>query len=269
LPARLPDLLVIGAPRSGTTTVSHWLRDHPQVAFSATKELQFFDRFHDRGLGWYLDQLPPDPGDRVVVEATTPTYLSEEAVPARVAAALPDALLTAVLREPVARAWSHYWSLCQRGLERRSFERAVAEETSLEHPGYLWRGRYAEQLARWDAVLAPSRLHVILLDDLDRDPAGTFEGLCRFAGIDTVPPSGCGPVKPSLDPRRPRSRRLAGALHSPSAGQLRLRAFQWNAYGRPVPPMPGPLRDRLREQFHDHNEKLAARLDRELPSTWS
>jgi hypothetical protein len=265
VPARLPDLLIVGAPRSGTTTISHWLRAHPQVAFSAKKELEFFDRHHDRGLDWYLDQLPADPGSRIVIEAT-PNYLSDHRVPARVAEALPDALFVGLLREPVARAWSNYWFFCQLGLEKRSFERAIAEEDGSDYIGYLWRGRYAEQLNRWDAVLASERLHLIVMDDLVRDPAGTLRGLCRFADLDPVEPSSCGPVNPSM---RPRSRRLQGALHSPAAGQLRLRAFQWNAYGRPVPPMPVRLRDALREQFHHDNLKLAHRLDRELPTSWS
>ena len=78
MPARLPDLVVVGAPKAGTTTLAHWLRDHPQVAFSTEKELEFFDLHHERGLDWYLAQLPQDPGDRVVAEAT-PTYLSDVA----------------------------------------------------------------------------------------------------------------------------------------------------------------------------------------------
>lgn len=265
MPARLPDLLLIGAPRSGTTTVSHWLRDHPQVAFSARKELEFFDRYPHRGLGWYLAQLPSDPGDRLVVEAT-PTYLSEEAVPVRVAAALPEARFVALLREPVARAWSNYWFFCQLGLERRSFARAVADEDPLDPVGYLWRGRYAEQLASWDAVVAPDRLHVVLTDDLVADPVGTFADLCAFAGLDPVAPSRVGSVNPT---RRPRSRRLQTALHSASAGRLRAQAFRWNAEGRAVPPMPAALRAQLREQFHEPNAKLAARLDRALPTSWS
>lgn len=264
MPARLPDLVVIGAPRSGTTTLSAWLAAHPEVAFSAEKELEFFDRHHERGVGWYLEQLPAEPGDRVVAEAT-PTYLSEPGVADRVVATLPDARFVALLREPVARAWSNYWFFRQLGLERRQWEDVVADERDDDPVGYLWRGRYADQLARWDALAGPDRLHVALFDDLVQDPASTYAGVCRFAGVEEREPPARGPVNPA---RQPRSVRLQRRLRSTSAGPLRRRLYAWNAQGRPVPSLPPAQHAALKQRFAASNAELEKRLGRPLPPHW-
>jgi hypothetical protein len=267
--ARLPDLVVVGAPKAGTTTLTHWLRVHPDVAVSRKKELEFFDRHYDRGLGWYLEQLPQDPGDRVVVEAT-PTYLSEPGVAERVAADVPQARFVAVLREPVARAWSNYWFFRQLGLERRSWRRAMAQSSDAPGPedrvGYLWRGRYAEQLERWEALVGPERLHVALFDDLVADPQGEYDRICAFAGIASVPLADRESVNTT---RQPRSARLQLALSSGSAGPVRKRLFAWNANGRPVPARDPAEEAALRLRFSAVNEDLAARLGRRLPPSWS
>jgi hypothetical protein len=266
--ARLPDLVVVGAPRAGTTTLTSWLRAHPQVAFSAKKELQFFDRNHERGLQWYLAQLPQDPGDRVVAEAT-PTYLSEPGVAERVAQALPGARFVAVLRDPAARAWSNYWFFRQLGLEDRSWSRALAEAQDQPGPGdyngYVWRGRYAEQLARWDRLVGRDRLHVVLFEDLVSDPQTAFDGICRFAGIGPAPL----PSRESVNPTSvPRFARLQGLLSSPKAGPLRRRLFLWNARGGAVPALPADQRALLAERFADQAGPLQQRLGRPLPAAW-
>lgn len=266
--ARLPDVIVIGAPRSGTTTLSRWLRDHPEVAFSRRKEVEYFDRHHERGVPWYLAQLPDDPGERCVVEAT-PTYLSDPRVAARVARALPDARFVAVLREPVARAWSNYWFFVQLGLERRSWSTVVTEEPPDDPLGYLWRGRYAEQLARWDALVGPDRVHVLLFDDLTADAAAAYAGICAFAGIEVLPPPTQEGNTASVNPTRlPRSRRLQAWLQSPDASRLRSAAYRWNAQGREVPGLDPQERGRLAPLFRDDLDHLAARLGRELPPSW-
>jgi hypothetical protein len=267
--ARLPDLIVVGAPKAGTTTISRWLRVHPQVAFSDKKELQFFDKELHRGLGWYLDQLPQDPGDRVVAEAT-PTYLSEPGVAQAVAEALPQARFVAVLREPVARAWSNFWFFRQLGLESRSWARTVRESsdapTQDDQIGYLWRGRYAEQLATWERLVGRERLHVVLFDDLVREPEQTYAEMCRFAGIEQIAPPSTESVNPT---GAPRSVRLQRVLQSPDAGSLRRRLYLWNARGSDVPKLTFEARARVAPRFEDANAALADWLGRPLPAAWS
>lgn len=266
---RLPDLVVIGAPKAGTTSLARWLADHPDVRMSATKELEFFDLYFDRGLDWYAEQLPPG-GPGLVVGEATPTYLGHPLAPARAARSVPEARFVAVLREPVSRAWSNYWFFCQLGLERRSWEAAVRAERRDGGPDYLGRGRYAEQIARWDAVVGPDRLLLLLFDDLVADPVGVFGRVCRFAGVrDDVAPPSTRSVNPTS---RPRSRSLQYALHR-SGLSRRTRPghalWSWNASGGRPPALPPDIAAALRRWYAADNAALAERLGAPLPAAWA
>lgn len=256
----LPDLVVVGAPKAGTTTLAAWLSEHPQVAMSATKELEFLDVHFDRGLDWYRSQLPAARPGTVVGEAT-PAYLGHPLAPQRAAASLPATRFVAVLREPVGRAWSQYWFFRMLGVERRSWLAARADHLAV--------GRYAGQVARWDAAVGPDRLLLLLFDDLLADPARLFADVCRFAGVrDDVPPATAGAVNPTS---RPRSATAQWVLRDSGLGRTRLgrRAFLWNAAGGPPPALDEAEAAHLRAGFADDNARLAERLGRPLPASWS
>ncbi|MGB8651454.1 MAG: sulfotransferase [Mycobacteriales bacterium] len=266
---RLPDLVVIGAPKAGTTSLAQWLSQHPEVQMSATKELEFFDRHYERGTDWYRSQLPPG-GDGIVVGEATPTYLGHPLAPARAAATIPDARYVAVLREPVSRAWSNYWFFCQLGVERRTWAAALrAEHRGRGSTDYLGRGRYAEQLARWDAAVGQEKLLVLLFDDLLADPVDVFARVCRFAGLrDDVQPSSTRSVNPTS---RPRSRHLQYALHASGTSRRTTagrRLWAWNAHGGRPPALAPDRAAQLRESFCASNAALAERLGRPLPACW-
>lgn len=255
-----PDLVVVGAPKAGTTTLAAWLAAHPQVAMSPTKELQFLDVHHSRGLDWYRAQLPPAAPGTVVAEAT-PTYLAHPLAPGRAATDLPGARFVAVLREPVSRAWSQYWFFRMLGVERRSWATSREEHLAL--------GRYAEQVDRWDAAVGRDRLLLLLFDDLLADAAGLFAQVCRFAGVrDDVAPSSAGAVNPTS---RPRSGTAQWLLRDSGLGRTRLgrRAFVWNSAGGPPPALDADEAALLRTGFAEHNARLAGRLGRPLPAGWS
>ena len=211
----LPTFLLIGAQRGGTKTLYHYLLQHPQVLGAADKEVHFFDLRYAEGLDRYRAAFPTQASARRVERAhgaaaigeATPYYLFHPAVPARVAADLPDVRLIAVLRDPVARAWSHYQHEVELGWEELSFEEALEREptrtegeaervmadpfvTSFEHQHhtYVARGRYLEQLERWWAALPPERLLLVRSEDLHRDPAPTFDAICRHLGIERWQP---------------------------------------------------------------------------------
>jgi hypothetical protein len=236
---------------------------------SATKELSFFDEHFELGIDWYRSQLPAG-GPGIVVGEATPTYLGEPLAPARVAATIPDAKFIAVLREPVSRAWSNFWFFCQLGVERRSWDAALrAERNGGDKTGYLSRGRYAEQLARWDDAVAADRLLVLLFDDLLADPAQAFSRVCRFAGVrDDAAPSSTESVNPTS---RPRSRQLQYLLHSsgiPQRSALGRRVWRWNASGGPPPKLDGRQAADLRRSFAESNAALVKRIGRSLPVSW-
>ncbi len=124
---RLPDFLVIGAQRAGSTSLFAQLCAHPGVAAPSHKEIHYFDLQSFRGPRWYRSHFPPVASSRGrITGEASPYYLFHPAVPARVAEALPEVRLIALLRDPVARAYSHYQLSVRDGHEHARFRGGVA-----------------------------------------------------------------------------------------------------------------------------------------------
>ena len=100
---RLPAFLIVGAMRSGTTSLARYLASHPDVLFAPQKEVHFFDRNFHRGVAWYASQFAGDPTLRLAGEAT-PSYMYDELAVERMSHTVPHAKLIAVLRDPTERA---------------------------------------------------------------------------------------------------------------------------------------------------------------------
>ena len=209
----LPDYLIIGAQKAGTTSLHAWLEAHPAGLRVRGKELHFFDLRYGRGLDWYRSCFPRASArrhvsDRVgaaVAGEATPAYLFHPEVPARVAADLPGVRCVAVLREPVARAHSHWRHERRAGREDRSFVDAVRGELDLLAAGrgatpddplfrrrwYLSRGHYAEQLGRWFAHVGREPVLVLRSETMFEHPGATFATVCDHLGISRwEPPEG-------------------------------------------------------------------------------
>jgi hypothetical protein len=183
----LPNFLIIGAQKSGTTTLAKYLRTHPQVFLSPGKEVHYFNRYYHRGIDWYKGRFSGATTEDAVGEAT-PTYMYFDRVPQRMAEVIPDARLIAILRNPVDRAYSHYWHQRSRGREKREFAQAVAAEVKQRSAGgresqlpYLDQGRYLAQLA----------LLVAVFEEFCQSPLETFQSVCQFLMVDDtfVPPN--------------------------------------------------------------------------------
>jgi hypothetical protein len=203
----LPDFFIIGAPKSGTTALHAALAEHPQLFLSRVKEPKFF----------LCDGPPPrhgGPGDahsalewvwrrdeyeRLFDEApegalrgeSTAFYLQDLEAHRRIAAAVPDARLIMVLRDPVDRAYSNWAHLWADGLEPISdFLTACAEETARRDAGWapIWRyletGRYGHQIRHLRTLFPPEQLHIIRYKDLVDEPARTLDAVCRFLGVE-------------------------------------------------------------------------------------
>jgi hypothetical protein len=254
---RLPDFLVIGAQRAGSTSLFAQLCDHPGVAPPSHKEIHYFDQQSFRSLRWYRSHFPPVAAarGRLTGEAS-PYYLFHPAVPARVAEALPDVRLVALLRDPVARAYSHYQLSVRDGHEPLGFEEALRAEPERlahedgrlltdrayrshahRHQSYAARGLYAEQLRRWHEHVAPDRLLVVSSEELFADPGRVTGTVLEFLGLDAgeVPPF---PVR-NQRPYPPMSDAARGFLEARFEGpnrelaELLGRDFGWSA-PRPV-----------------------------------
>ncbi len=206
----LPDFLIIGAQKAGTTALYAYLRWHPGITGPSFKEVSFFDRHYARGPLWYRAHLPSRPrqwparrrdGKWPLVGEASPSYLFHPLAPERVAALMPDARLVAVLRNPVDRAFSHYQHEVALGREPLSFEdaldaedermrgeveRMVSDPSYFSHAWwnytYVSRGRYAEQLERWYAALPREQILVVLSDELSEQPAETYARVLAFLG---------------------------------------------------------------------------------------
>jgi len=205
----LPDFLIIGSQKAGTTSLAAYLEDHPDVFWPRRRELHFFDWSYERGLWWYrawferrsvLLAHERASGRPSRVGEKTPDYFVIPEGPARVKASLPAVRLIVALRDPVARAYSHWSMNVRQGSETLSFEEAIAAEDDrlatvdysgrlrgthyLKH-GYVMRGRYADHLERWLAVFDPSQLLVYRSEDLYADPERWMPRILEHIGIDS------------------------------------------------------------------------------------
>ena len=196
----LPDFLILGAQKAGTTALYAYLRWHPEITGPSFKEVSFFDRHYAKGERWYRAHMPVR--RRSLVGEASPSYLFHPLAPERVAGMLPGARLIALLRNPVDRAFSHYQHEVALGREPLSFEDAVDREDErmqselermLRDPSYFslawWnytyiaRGRYAEQLERWFAAFPREQLLVLFTEQLSADTAATYRRVLDFLGV--------------------------------------------------------------------------------------
>ena len=198
----VPDFFVVGAMKSGTSSLFHYLCQHPLVAAPLRKEVHYFS--HGRHLGktdgWYRAHFPlrvrMAPG--AITGEATPDYMYDPEVPARLAAMAPRARLIVILRDPVERAISHYHHEVRMGREYLPIEEAMAvEEERLAsaraagpegretwmHACYKARGRYAEQIERLRATFPPERILILGNNLLFRDPEQVMAQTLGFLGL--------------------------------------------------------------------------------------
>lgn len=190
-PGRLPEFLIIGGQRCGTTSLYRYLAAHPSVAPPTGKELQYLSLHHRRGIRWYRAHFPVRPPEVLSFEAS-PYYLFDPQVPARAAAVLPAAKFIALVRDPAERAYSHYLHSRAYGVEPLSFADALDAEpdrlargghTARRRYSYAARGFYAAQLSRWTAHIPRDRLLVVRTEEL----TARYGEILSFLGLAAVP----------------------------------------------------------------------------------
>ena len=176
-------MIVIGAPKCGTTSLHENLRLHPQVFMSREKELRFFLEEYNwhRGVDWYRSRFSSKAvvrGESSVGYSLYPMYRH---VPERMHRIVPEARLIYLLRDPIDRMVSHYVHLFAEGRENRSFEAALTE------PGcnrYLAGSCYFLQIERYLPFYPLSRFLILTLEDMHQDPAGLMQQAFAFLGVD-------------------------------------------------------------------------------------
>jgi hypothetical protein len=239
----LPDFVVIGTQKGGTSYFYDLLTEHPLVSRAAAKELHFFDNKFAEGVGWYrrcFSEGKHVDGHRTITGEASPSYLFDPQVPERMAQIVPEARLIALLRNPIDRAYSHYQMEVRRGKEERSFEEATDEEmTSAEGEGntvdvahaYLRRGLYAEQLERFTFFANRDRLLVIKSEDLFTRRLEVLERVLRFFRLPPfestlASPAGSATYEP-MDPLTRRRLEVFFAPHNERLYELLSTDFGW------------------------------------------
>jgi hypothetical protein len=252
----LPNFLIVGAQKAGTTALYSYLREHPALTGPPWKEVSFFDRHFWRGAAWYRGNFPNKlylrrirarTGVEPIVGEASPSYLFHPYASERAAALVPDARLIALVRNPVDRALSHYHHEVALGREPLPFEQALEQEDNrmqgelerMRDPRYFshawWnftyqaRGRYAEQLERWLALYPREQLLVVPSEDLLERPGETYGQVLEFLG---APPH-------------------------------ELESYP-RIFEREYADMDAPTRSRLREHYAGPNRRLYELLGRDL-----
>jgi hypothetical protein len=237
----LPDFLIIGTMKGGTTSLFQYLAKHPAIRPPLRKEIKYFDLHYRQGPGWYRAHFPTRfKMDGGITGEATPYYMFHPFAPKRIAADLPHVRLIAILRNPVDRAYSHYNHMMRVGRESLSFEEALDREEErlageLEkikadpaystfkhlHYSYQARGRYAEQLQNWLALFPKSQMVFLSSEELYTSPATLYGKAIEFLGLSPWEPEG-------------------------------FKVFKQGAYED----IPSHLRARLAKYFEPHNRRL-------------
>lgn len=256
----LPDFLIVGTKRGGTTSMWNYLLAHPGVLpmFPGAKNLKsphFFYWHYDRGVNWYRSHFASAPvrsiaerrlGGPVRTGEASPNYLYDPRVPARVRELMPETKIIVMLRDPVERAYSHYKERVRAGVEHLSLEDALdaepdrlageaermdADRTYYSRPydyyAYRDRGVYEPQVRRWLASFPPESLLFIRSEDFYADPAAVYGEVTNFLGLSQHP----------------------------------LRSAKKFNY-MPAASMPASAREELTRFYAPHNERLEALLGR-------
>ena len=180
----LPNFLIIGAMKAGTTSLHHYLSAHPEVFMSRTKELHYFvaEKNLRRGRGWYQRQFREASEAIAVGEASTDytKYPLFRGVPERIAGLLPDVRLIYIIRNPVERIRSHYLHDVARGRERRPIGEAVSGN---EH--YLAPSRYAQQIEEYLEFFPRERLLLVTSEGLRKDRRAVMHRVHNFIGVNS------------------------------------------------------------------------------------
>lgn len=185
-PAPRVGFLGIGAQKCATSWLHHVLSQHPQVRASEPKELNYFTANYDRGALWYESHFAGAAPGAICGEAS-PTYFFSADAPARAHAYNPAMRLIAVLRDPVARAFSNHLHEIRKGHipADTSFEAALAA-----NPAYVEQGRYRANLTRWIELFGREALLVLVAEELSADPAAGYAAVCAHLGLPVGAPPG-------------------------------------------------------------------------------
>ncbi|MEM8583194.1 MAG: sulfotransferase [Bacteroidota bacterium] len=205
-----PNFLIVGERRSGTTTLAHWVRNHPDIYLHPTIDMGYFvddelvgSRTYKVGkvdqAKWYsshskseYESFFEEGISADAIGEKSADYLFLDQCHERIKSYYPGMKLVVILRNPIDRAWSMYWNEVGKGREHLSFEDALkAEEKRIaesdyarDHLSYFSRGMYASSLKKLFEVFNRNQVHIVLLNSLTENPVRDLKELYVFLGVD-------------------------------------------------------------------------------------
>jgi len=200
----LPDFIIIGAARCGTTSLYNYMMSHPNIISTSQKEIHFFDLNFNKGLSWYESNFFKDNNKEknFSIGESSPYYIYHPYAPYRISKIIPDVKLIVKLRNPIDRAYSNHQYAVKMKVENLSFEEAIAKEHerlegelikmqndenyfSFNHQNfsYLTRGIYVDQLKTWYNLFSEQQILVIRSEDFYDDSNVITNQVFEFLGI--------------------------------------------------------------------------------------
>lgn len=189
---KLPNFIICGTQKGGTSALYYFLKKHPEIYLPPKKEVHYFDLNYQKGLKWYEKHFKGASSKYKAIGEASPSYMYLEEVPERIHEVLPDVKLTFILRNPVDRAYSHYWHEVKLGYEWLSFEEAIkVEQERLAkgniinriHYSYLDRGEYIEQIKRFRKYFSKDQILVLITEELKSNPEIIMRQIFEFLQI--------------------------------------------------------------------------------------
>jgi len=196
----LPTFIIVGAAKSGTTSVHNYLQHHPEVCMSLFKEPLFFTNTvksihtgntgtYSKGLEWYKSLFNPCKTAKAIGDVS-PIYMEAEDSPRLIKQIVPDVKLIFIFRDPIKRLYSHYWNDRKIGQSYGNLENLVRER----HPRfkfYLSVSSYDYHLKRYLDVFPEEQISVFLYEELRDNPRQFMQELYRTIGVEPefVPPN--------------------------------------------------------------------------------
>jgi len=268
----LPTFLICGTQKGGTTALYYYLREHPEIYMTPKKEVHFFDLNYHLGIKWYKKHFKGVNNGKIkAIGEATPFYMYLESVPMRIFNTLPDVKLIFILRDPVKRAYSHYWHEVRLGYESLSFNKAIEKEEdrlskgdlfSKQHYSYKDRGKYIIQLERFRKYFPKNQLLILINEELKENPHEVLQKVFEFLGVNPRFFSNKWRV-PRYQGRSPRCIQLQKLRRMMPIRPLKM-LIDFVNLKEGYPPMNSHIKKFLIEYFEPYNIRLEAFLGRKI-----
>lgn len=282
-----PNFFIVGAAKSGTTSLYQYLVQHPNICMPALKEPHFFGEYRPPGpliedMNHYLSLFKHCELEAAVGEAST-AYLYSPSAAMEIKQAFPESKIIIVLRNPIDRAYSLFWNHVRDGVEKLSFEAAIDAEYQRRKDNwsfgfhYVASGMYADQVKRYIQTFDEEAIKTFLFEDLKRDSSEVLRQCCNVLGVDSAYEFTTTKIYNRSGP--PKLKWIARFLHNSSSVK------RWLLYPFPkrlkeatklkvrdlnidkIPAMRPETRQKLIEIFSDDIKSLEDLINRDL-SHW-